>query len=225
MCLQIARNTLMSGRCAALTGWPRWRWRIFWRRTTRCTTRVTTLITSIAIHGSVTRSASGKRVLRIGRTCNKRFLQILLEQTRKFQRKRVVFTRRWYGSSSLGSLLLRPRFDLINDGLRIHSPAIKMTLVCQQVLRIVLTQCISCAAARTNAQQAGYILPCFVFRHLQKKITHTRSLLRSQENNFTLNLTYTHTPTYRQKRSACPKEKEKCTIIRKILPMFHSSRY
>lgn len=136
--------SLMGGRRAALTGWPRWRWCIFRRRATGCTARVTTLIISIAIHGSIARSASGKRVLRIGRT------------------------RRWYGSSSLGALLLRACLDLVDDGLWIHSSAIEVTFVCQQMLRIVFTQCISSAATRTDAQQAGYILPCFVFRYLHE---------------------------------------------------------
>lgn len=154
MWLQTAKCTLMGGRCAALTGWPRWRWRIFWRRATGCTTRVTTLIASIAIHGSVARSASGKRVLRIGRTCSKK----LRLQNKSFgtnneisKKEIVVFTRRWYRSSSFRSLLLWARFDLIDDGLRIHSPAIKVTLVCQQVLCIVFTQCISSATARADA--------------------------------------------------------------------------
>lgn len=85
MCLQTVRCTLMGGRCAALTGWPGWRWRIFWRRATGCTARVTTLIASIAVHGSIARSASGKRVLRIGRTCSKK------ESVRRWNHKSFFF--------------------------------------------------------------------------------------------------------------------------------------
>lgn len=112
----------------------------------------------------------------------------------------IVHTRRWYGSSSLRSLLLRTRLDLIDYGLRIHTPAIKVALICQQVLGIVLAQCVSRTTAGTDAQEACYILPRLVFCYLQKKVTHTRSLLRLRKSNFTLNL------KHRQKRSAWPKE-------------------
>lgn len=148
-------RTLMSGWCTTLTGWSRWWRRVLRRWATGCAARVTTLIASVAVHGSIARSGSGKGVLRIGRTCKKErtvtfiidknllikesfvYKQTKLQGKIKLYTCNIVHTRWWYGSSSLSSLLFRARLNLIDNGLRIHTPAIKVTLVCQKMFRIV----------------------------------------------------------------------------------------
>lgn len=67
----------------------------------------------------------------------------------------------------LGAFLFRARLDLTYYRLGIYSTPVEVTFVSEQVLGVMLPECVSGTRRGAYAQHSRYVFPCFVFGHLK----------------------------------------------------------